>query len=79
MALNIDRELNLKGVICPYNFIKAKLALEEMSVGQILRVIVDYPTAIEDVPRGMEYEGEEVISVNKLNATDWEIIIRKKK
>ena len=79
MDNKIDRELNLKGVICPYNFIKAKLAMEEMPIGAVLKVIIDYPTAIEDVPRGMEYEGQEILAKNKLNATDWEIIIRKKK
>jgi TusA-related sulfurtransferase len=73
----IDKELNLKGTICPYNFIKTKLAIEEIESGQIIRVIVDFPTAPDDVSRGMEYEGHAILKMNQLNQTDWEIIIKK--
>ena len=30
----VDRELNLKGKICPYTFIESMLALEEMETNQ---------------------------------------------
>ena len=73
----IDKELNLKGIICPYNFIKTKLAIEGMEKGQIIRVIVDFPTAPDDVSRGMEYEGHTILKVNQLNQTDYEIVIKK--
>lgn len=71
------QELNLKGTLCPYNFVKSKLAIESMKKGQILKVIVDSPTAAKDVPRGMEYEGQKILRVSALNATDWEIVIQK--
>lgn len=71
------RQLNLRGTLCPYNFVKSKLAIESMKKGQILKVIVDSPTAAKDVPRGMEYEGQKVLRVSALNATDWEIVIQK--
>lgn len=73
----IDKELNLKGTICPDNFVKAKLALEELETGQILKLIVDYEPAVEEVPKAMEYEGHKVIEVKRVNLTDWEIIIEK--
>ena len=75
----IDKELNLKGTICPYNFVKAKLAIEDMEIGQVLRLIIDFASAKDDVPRGMEYEGQKVLRVKQLNSTDWEIVIRKEK
>jgi tRNA 2-thiouridine synthesizing protein A len=73
-----DRELNLKGKICPYTFIESMLALEEMETNQILRVIVDYPPAVCDVPRSLKNEGYEILEVASLNETDWEILIRNK-
>ncbi len=72
----VDRELNLKGKICPYTFIESLLALEEMEPDQILRVIVDYPQAVCDVPRSLKNEGYEVLAVNPLNDTDWSIVVR---
>ncbi|MBN1586347.1 MAG: sulfurtransferase TusA family protein [Candidatus Omnitrophica bacterium] len=74
-----DKEINLRGTVCPYNFVKSKLALEEIDIGQILRVIIDFPSAAEDVPRGMEYEGQEVLCVNSISKREWEILIRRKK
>ncbi|MFQ6059071.1 MAG: sulfurtransferase TusA family protein [Anaerolineae bacterium] len=75
--LKIDQEINLKGDVCPYTFVKSKLALEMMESGQILRVIVDHLPAVENVPRSVANEGHEVLKVGQVNDTDWEIIIRK--
>ena len=71
------REINLKGEVCPYTFVKSKLAIEEMEPGQILRIIVDHAPAVENVPRNMENEGNEVLEVSRINDTDWQLIIRK--
>ena len=75
--LKIDKEIDLKGNTCPYNFMYAKQALHELSKGKILRVIVDDPMAVTEVPRGMEADGYEVLSVKPRNKTDWDIIIKK--
>lgn len=73
----IHQELNLKGEVCPYTFIKSKLAMEEMEVGQVLQVVVDHLPAVENVPRSMENEGQEILRVAQVNPTDWEIVIKK--
>lgn len=75
--IKIDRELNLKGTICPHNFVKTKLALEEMEIGQVLKIIVDYKLAIIEVPRAIEFDGHKVLDIKQLNETDWEIVIQK--
>jgi phosphate transport system ATP-binding protein len=75
--IKFDKELDLKGTKCPYNFVYAKLALDELAEGNILRIIVDDPTAVTELPRGMEADDYEVVNVNQLNKTDWEIVIRK--
>jgi len=75
--LKITRELNIKGEVCPYTFVKSKLALEELQAGDILKIIVDHEPATENVPRSMKNEGHEVIEVSKINDTDWQIIVRK--
>lgn len=74
----IDKELNLKGTVCPDNFVKAKLALEDLKLGQILKIIVDYEPAVSEVPKAMEYDGHKILEVKRLNFTDWEIIIQKR-
>jgi tRNA 2-thiouridine synthesizing protein A len=72
----IDRELDLKGKVCPYTFIESMLALEEMETGQVLRVIVDYPPAVCDVPRSLRNEGYKILGVSVINDTDWAILVK---
>jgi TusA-related sulfurtransferase len=75
--ISFDTELDLKGEVCPYTFVKSKLAIEEMLAGQVLRIIVDYEPATKNVPRSMENEGNEVLDIDKLNESDWQIVVRK--
>ncbi len=72
-----NQEIDLRGEVCPYTFVKSKLALEEMSPGQVLGIIVDHEPATKNVPRSMENEGNEIIGVDKLNDSDWKIVVRK--
>jgi tRNA 2-thiouridine synthesizing protein A len=72
-----DRELDIKGDVCPFTFVKSKLVLEQMQVGQILRVIVDYEPSAQNVPKSMKEEGQEVLAVNQIGEREWEIIVRK--
>ncbi|MFS8534416.1 MAG: sulfurtransferase TusA family protein [Limnochordales bacterium] len=76
--VQVHRELDLKGEVCPYTFVKSKLILETMAPGEVLRVIVDYPPATGNVPRSMESEGHKVLAVNPAGDGVWEIIVRKK-
>ena len=77
--IKIDKELNIKGEVCPYTFVKTKLALETMDLGQVLRVIVDHLPATENIPRSLKGEGNEVLDVSQINETDWQIIVIKGK
>ena len=75
--MRVHLEINLKGEVCPYTFVKSLLALEEMEVGQVLRIIVDYLPSVENVPRSLKNEGHEIVEVAQINNTDWAISIRK--
>ncbi|MCG2737384.1 MAG: sulfurtransferase TusA family protein [Candidatus Methanoperedenaceae archaeon] len=70
--------IDTKGNQCPYNFVYAKQALHDMEKGKNLKIIVDDLTAVTEVPRGMEADGHEVLSVKQKSETDWEIVIKKK-
>jgi tRNA 2-thiouridine synthesizing protein A len=73
----IAESLDLKGEVCPYTFVKTKLALEELQSGQTLRIIVDNPGSAENVPRSLRSEGHIVADATKMNDTDWAITIIK--
>ena len=71
-----DAELDLRGVICPYNFVKTKLKLETMEQGQILSVILDAGDPIRNVPQSVSNEGHTVLSQEPINQS-YRVIIRR--
>lgn len=73
-----DFEFDLKGEICPYTFVKSKLALETLQSGQILQVVVDNDESATNVPRSMTNEGHAVLGVQRTNDKDWLLTIRKR-
>lgn len=73
-----DFEFDLKGEICPYTFVKSKLALEMLDSGQILQVVVDNDESATNVPKSLTNEGNSVLGVEKLNDRDWLITVKKK-
>lgn len=74
-----DKKINIKGLVCPYTFVKAKIAIESMEVGQVLEILLDYEEASRSIPKSMEDHGQKVLKVEKINETDWVLQIRKDK
>ncbi len=62
-------ELDLRGVICPYNFVKTKLKLDTMSAGEILAVILDDGEPIKNVPQSVKNEGHTILTQDQLGAS----------
>ncbi len=73
-----DFEFDLKGEVCPYTFVKSKLALEMLQPSQILQVVVDNDESATNVPKSMTNEGHTVLGCEKLNTKDWLLTIKKK-
>lgn len=77
--VKIDKKINIKGLVCPYTFVKSKLAVEDMEVGEVLEILLDYEEAARSIPKSMEDHGQKVLKVEKINDTDWLILIKKEK
>ncbi len=73
----IDSTIDIRGEICPYTFVKSKLAIEELKSGEVLEVILDHGPATENVPRSMETDGHKVLDVKKTGEHEWRVMIRK--
>jgi len=70
--------LDLCGELCPFTFVRAKLALEELPIGAVLRVIVDHEPATRNIPRSATEWGQEVVAVTSLSPRTWAIDLRKR-
>lgn len=71
-----DAELDLRGVICPYNFVKTKLKLETMESGQVLSVLLDDGDPIKNVPRSVANEGHTVLAQERMDQA-YRVLIRR--
>lgn len=72
-----DTELDLRGVICPYNFVKTKLKLEAMEQGEILSVLLDDGDPIRNVPQSVSNEGHTVLSQDRAEGF-YRVLIRRR-
>jgi len=72
-----DDKIDLRGVLCPINFVQTKLKLEEMEMNQILEVILDDGDPMRNVPRSVKEEGHKIIKVEKLPDSSYKLLIRK--
>ena len=75
--MHIHHTLDLKGEVCPYTVIKSKHALKRMAAGEVLKIVINNPPAVENIPRTMEEEGHKILKVERINTSDWQIIVEK--
>jgi TusA-related sulfurtransferase len=74
----IPPAIDLRGELCPFTFVRTKLALEELPIGARLRVIVDHEPATRNIPRSATEWGQEVVGVTSLSPHTWAIDLRKR-
>lgn len=76
-SLEPDVKKDFRGVMCPMNFVKTKIALTPMKSGQLLEILLDDGAPIENVPGSVKNEGHTVLSTEKVD-NYWKVLIRKK-
>ena len=76
-AISPDVKKDFRGVMCPMNFVKTKIALTPMQSGQILEILLDDGAPIENVPGSVKNEGHTILSTEKVE-NYWKVLIRKK-
>ncbi|WOG05160.1 sulfurtransferase TusA family protein [Segatella copri] len=72
-----DVKKDFRGVMCPMNFVKTKIALTPMQSGQILEILLDDGAPIENVPGSVKNEDHTILSTEKVE-NYWKVLIKKK-
>ena len=72
-----DVKKDFRGVMCPMNFVKTKIALTPMQSGQILEILLDDGAPIENVPGSVKNEGHTILSTEKVENYG-KVLIKKK-
>ena len=61
------KSIDLRGVSCPTNFVKAKLALEMMASGENVQFLLDDGEAVKNVPRSLKAEGHKLLGLQEVD------------
>jgi tRNA 2-thiouridine synthesizing protein A len=75
--LKVDKTLELMSEVCPYTFVKSKLALEGLDVGQLLEIHLGNSESASNVPRSLDLEGHEVLDVAKAEPNHWVVRVKR--
>jgi tRNA 2-thiouridine synthesizing protein A len=73
-----DHQLDITGENCPMTFVRAKLCIERLAAGQILRIRLRDGEPLENVPRAVADHGHEILSLNETEEGIFELIVRKR-
>ena len=73
-----DETLDLTGEVCPFTFVRTRLALEALPLGARLRVVVDHEPARKNIPRSAAEWGQEILAVDALPDGKWAIVLIKR-
>ncbi len=68
-----SKKLNLLGIRCPDTFLRTKLALEQMQIGESLKVVFDSEESLINVSRSVVNEGHESYGqAQKIGQSMWQ-------
>lgn len=70
--------LDLRGEVCPFTFVRARLRLEELPLGARLRILVDHEPASRNIPRSAREWGQEVAAVEPAGDRLWAVELIKR-
>ena len=59
--------VDLRGVTCPTNFVKAKLALEDVDTGTTVQILLDDGEPVKNVPRSLKADGHKLIGLQEVD------------
>jgi tRNA 2-thiouridine synthesizing protein A len=65
--MNFDKELNARGLSCPLPIVKTKKSLNDMTSGQVLKVISTDTGSVKDMAAFAEQTGNPLLSTVEEN------------
>lgn len=69
--------LDLRGIACPMNFVKTKLFVDKLNVGDSAEVLLDDGEPVDSVCSSMQAEGHEIVLREAAGNGHYRVLIRK--
>lgn len=75
--IRIDDTVDITDVVCPTTFVKAKVALEELEIGQVLSIHLNDGEPVQNVPRSMKEEGQQILKLIDNEDGTYDLLVKK--
>ncbi|HKY02458.1 MAG TPA: sulfurtransferase TusA family protein [Burkholderiales bacterium] len=75
--MQVDKELDARGLNCPLPILRTKKSLAEMNSGQILRVLATDPGSVKDFEAFAKMTGNALLEQSETNK-EFCFVLRKK-
>ena len=75
--MQVDRELDARGLNCPLPILKAKKALNDMQSGQTLRVMATDPGSVRDFQAFAKQTGNELLEQQNIGLEYYHLMRRR--
>ncbi|SDB17473.1 sulfurtransferase TusA family protein [Eubacterium oxidoreducens] len=77
IEIQFDDTVDITDVVCPVTFVKAKVAIEELDDGQILKVHMNDGEPIKNVPRSLKDEGHQILKISENDDGTYDLFVKK--
>ncbi len=67
--MDFDKELDARGLSCPLPILKTKKSLNELTTGQVLKVVATDPGSVKDMQAFANQTGNPLLSSAEENKT----------
>jgi tRNA 2-thiouridine synthesizing protein A len=75
--MTVDRELDARGLNCPLPILRTKKSLNDMTSGQVLRVLATDPGSVRDFQAFSRQTGHELLTSDAVSG-EFIFVLRKK-
>lgn len=72
-----DDEVDITDAVCPMTFVRAKAAIEEIEIGQVLKVHLNEGEPMQNVPRSLKDDGQQVLRLAPSDEGTFDLYVKK--
>lgn len=72
-----DDEVDITDAVCPMTFVRAKAAIEELEIGQVLKVHLNEGEPMQNVPRSLKDDGQQVLRLAPSDEGTFDLYVKK--
>ena len=70
-----EYSLDVRGQVCPYPELLTLKAIQNLSTGDTLEIMIDNPPSVRDIPVTLEKRGLTSLEIIRIDRGTWKILI----